>query len=194
LHTSEYHSFGTSLQLITCQTAGTDVELRCSTFEQQTVAKRITDRLDESLKPEVIKWAANYDHRLKLGNKPIYHLEAFVAKVMFIQVCQPSLPRKALYADDNALHTTEKLPRGIHGLISLPIWCRSVIVVSNSMQNSKEMARKEIRKSHFLQAVSIQLVLRSSILITRYIRSFFCCSSPASLIAQVKAYVSRACS
>lgn len=52
----------------------------------QTVTKRITDRIDESLKPEVVRWAANYDHRLKLGNKPIYHLEAFVAKVMFIQV------------------------------------------------------------------------------------------------------------
>lgn len=50
-----------------------------------TVTKRITDRIDESLKPEVVRWAANYDHRLKLGNKPIYHLEAFVAKVMFIQ-------------------------------------------------------------------------------------------------------------
>ena len=44
------------------------------------------DRIDESLKPEIAKWAANYDHRLKLGNKPIYHLEAFVAKVMFVQV------------------------------------------------------------------------------------------------------------
>jgi replication factor C subunit 3/5 len=50
------------------------------------VAKRLMDRIDESLKPEIAKWAAHYDHRLKLGNKPIYHLEAFIAKVMFVQV------------------------------------------------------------------------------------------------------------
>lgn len=43
------------------------------------------DRIDEELKPQVAQWAAFYDHRLKLGNKPIYHLEAFVAKIMFVQ-------------------------------------------------------------------------------------------------------------
>lgn len=45
------------------------------------------DRMDEEIKPEVAKWAAHYDHRLKLGNKPIYHLEAFVAKIMYMQKC-----------------------------------------------------------------------------------------------------------
>ena len=28
--------------------------------------------------------AAFYEHRLQLGQKPIYHLEAFVAKFMYI--------------------------------------------------------------------------------------------------------------
>lgn len=51
-----------------------------------TIAKRITDRIDESFKPEVAKQAAYYDHRAKLCNKPIHHFEAFVAKVMFVQV------------------------------------------------------------------------------------------------------------
>jgi hypothetical protein len=36
------------------------------------------------LKPEVIKWAAFYEHRCKLGAKQIFHLEAFVAKYMRI--------------------------------------------------------------------------------------------------------------
>jgi len=37
-------------------------------------------KLDEELKPEVIHWAAFYEHRLRLGSKAVFHLEAFVAK------------------------------------------------------------------------------------------------------------------
>eukprot|EP01089_Gocevia_fonbrunei_P019401 TRINITY_DN6862_c0_g1_i1.p1 TRINITY_DN6862_c0_g1~~TRINITY_DN6862_c0_g1_i1.p1 ORF type:complete len:363 (+),score=52.92 TRINITY_DN6862_c0_g1_i1:67-1155(+) len=40
--------------------------------------------LDATIKFEVTKWAAFYDHRLQCGNKPIFHLEAFVAKFMSI--------------------------------------------------------------------------------------------------------------
>jgi len=36
------------------------------------------------LKPEIIKWAAFYEHRCKTGSKVIFHLEAFVAKYMRI--------------------------------------------------------------------------------------------------------------
>lgn len=36
------------------------------------------------MKAEVIKWAAFYEHRLKMGTKLIFHLEAFVAKFMRI--------------------------------------------------------------------------------------------------------------
>jgi len=39
---------------------------------------------DGTLKSEVIQLAAYYEHRMKLGNKDIYHLEAFVAKFMSI--------------------------------------------------------------------------------------------------------------
>lgn len=38
--------------------------------------------LPDHLKPEVVKWASFYEHRVKLGSKVIFHLEAFVAKVM----------------------------------------------------------------------------------------------------------------
>ena len=39
---------------------------------------------DGTLKSEVVQLAAYYEHRLQLGTKPIYHLEAFVAKFMSI--------------------------------------------------------------------------------------------------------------
>ncbi|TRY90953.1 hypothetical protein DNTS_022189 [Danionella cerebrum] len=39
---------------------------------------------DGHLKAEVAQMAAFYEHRLQLGNKAIYHLEAFVAKFMAI--------------------------------------------------------------------------------------------------------------
>ncbi|KIX93480.1 replication factor C subunit 5 [Fonsecaea multimorphosa CBS 102226] len=38
----------------------------------------------DELKAEVVKWAAFYEHRVRLGSKVIFHLEAFVAKFMRI--------------------------------------------------------------------------------------------------------------
>jgi replication factor C subunit 3/5 len=38
--------------------------------------------IDEVLKAEIVKWASFYEHRVRLGSKVIFHLEAFVAKVM----------------------------------------------------------------------------------------------------------------
>ena len=38
--------------------------------------------VDDIMKPTVIKWAAEFDHRLKLGSKAIFHLEGFVARFM----------------------------------------------------------------------------------------------------------------
>jgi replication factor C subunit 3/5 len=53
-----------------------------------TILKTLTFRLiplvDDALKPEVIRWAAFYEHRIRLGTKLIFHLEAFVAKFMRI--------------------------------------------------------------------------------------------------------------
>ncbi|KAH0625058.1 hypothetical protein JD844_033112 [Phrynosoma platyrhinos] len=42
----------------------------------------LLNNCDGQLKAEVAQMAAFYEHRLQLGNKAIYHLEAFVAKFM----------------------------------------------------------------------------------------------------------------
>ncbi|VDP29754.1 unnamed protein product [Soboliphyme baturini] len=39
---------------------------------------------DAMLKAEVTSCAAEFEHRLRLGSKAIYHLEAFVAKFMSV--------------------------------------------------------------------------------------------------------------
>eukprot|EP01121_Diplochlamys_sp_Union-15-3_P010950 TRINITY_DN3133_c0_g1_i1.p1 TRINITY_DN3133_c0_g1~~TRINITY_DN3133_c0_g1_i1.p1 ORF type:complete len:186 (-),score=21.90 TRINITY_DN3133_c0_g1_i1:27-584(-) len=52
------------------------------------IIKKLTElllpKLDSTLKYNVTKWAAFYEHRLQCGTKPIFHLEAFVAKFMSI--------------------------------------------------------------------------------------------------------------
>ncbi|KAJ6155345.1 hypothetical protein N7470_005911 [Penicillium chermesinum] len=45
---------------------------------------KLVEKVDDALKPEVIKWSAFYEHRIKQGSKVIFHLEAFVAKFMRI--------------------------------------------------------------------------------------------------------------
>ncbi|KAK9477370.1 P-loop containing nucleoside triphosphate hydrolase protein [Lipomyces japonicus] len=50
----------------------------------KTLLFKILPRLDTELKPEVVHWAAFYEHRLHQGSKVIFHLEAFVVKVMRI--------------------------------------------------------------------------------------------------------------
>jgi len=39
-------------------------------------------KCDDSLKPDIIKWAAFYEARLHHGSKPIFHIEAFIARFM----------------------------------------------------------------------------------------------------------------
>lgn len=48
----------------------------------KTLAEELMKNLDDSLKREVIEWAAFYEHRIALGSKEIFHLEAFIAKFM----------------------------------------------------------------------------------------------------------------
>ncbi|CAI5939138.1 unnamed protein product [Closterium sp. NIES-65] len=52
------------------------------------ILKRLTvelmRKMDAELKHDVCHWAAFYEHRLHLGQKSIFHLEAFAAKVMAI--------------------------------------------------------------------------------------------------------------
>ncbi|KAM0787200.1 hypothetical protein ACM66B_006441 [Microbotryomycetes sp. NB124-2] len=55
-----------------------------ATLIVSTITKRLLERVDEDVKYEVANWAAFYEHRVKLGSKPIFHLEAFCAKIMSI--------------------------------------------------------------------------------------------------------------
>ncbi|EIN04059.1 P-loop containing nucleoside triphosphate hydrolase protein [Punctularia strigosozonata HHB-11173 SS5] len=48
----------------------------------KTVADRVVERVDESLKADIMHWAAIYETRMRLGQKKIFHLEAWVVKVM----------------------------------------------------------------------------------------------------------------
>ncbi|KAF8071780.1 P-loop containing nucleoside triphosphate hydrolase protein [Lyophyllum atratum] len=48
----------------------------------KTVAERVVERVDESLKADIMHWAAFYEIRMRMGSKKIYHLEAWVVKVM----------------------------------------------------------------------------------------------------------------
>ncbi len=50
----------------------------------KTLAVELMRNVDDSLKHEIIEWAAFYEHRLCQGSKDIFHLEAFVAKYMSI--------------------------------------------------------------------------------------------------------------
>jgi len=63
-------------------------ELLVNCIPASTILKSLTgellNNLDDSVKLEVIEWAAFYEHRLAMGSKDIFHLEAFVAKFMAI--------------------------------------------------------------------------------------------------------------
>ena len=48
----------------------------------ELLAHHLMKKMDNTLKHEIAHWAAHYEHQSRLGTKPIFHLEAFVAKVM----------------------------------------------------------------------------------------------------------------
>ena len=50
----------------------------------KTLVLELLPTLDDSIKGEVVTWAAFYEHRIALGSKEIFHLEAFIAKFMAI--------------------------------------------------------------------------------------------------------------
>ncbi|KAH0544856.1 hypothetical protein FGG08_001085 [Glutinoglossum americanum] len=51
---------------------------------EKTLTFKLIPKIDDALKAEVIMWSAFYEHRIRLGTKVIFHLEAFVAKFMRI--------------------------------------------------------------------------------------------------------------
>jgi replication factor C subunit 3/5 len=48
----------------------------------KTLAFKLVELVDDDLKGEVILFAATYESRIKEGTKMIFHLEAFVVKIM----------------------------------------------------------------------------------------------------------------
>jgi len=46
------------------------------------LVKELLRRVDDAVKEDVVAAAAEFEHRLQLGTKPIFHLEGFVAKFM----------------------------------------------------------------------------------------------------------------
>ena len=52
----------------------------------RTLVAVLLRRVDDQIKTEIVHWAAYYDHRMELGSKPIFHLEAFIAKFMAMSV------------------------------------------------------------------------------------------------------------
>ncbi|WWC69290.1 uncharacterized protein I206_103228 [Kwoniella pini CBS 10737] len=50
----------------------------------KTISERIVDKVDDALKPQIVHWAAYYELRMRMGSKKIFHLEAYIAKVMTI--------------------------------------------------------------------------------------------------------------
>jgi replication factor C subunit 3/5 len=50
----------------------------------RTLTRELCKSLDDGTKHELVHWAAHYEHRVQLGSKDVFHLEAFVAKFMAI--------------------------------------------------------------------------------------------------------------
>ena len=61
-------------------------ELLANCIPPQIIFEKLTEclmnRIDDSLRQKLVKWAAYHEHRMHCGSKPIIHLEAFVAKFM----------------------------------------------------------------------------------------------------------------
>lgn len=63
-------------------------DLMAHVIPPDIIMKRLLDELingcDGQLKGDVIKAAAEFEHRIHIGSKPIFHIEAFIAKFMSI--------------------------------------------------------------------------------------------------------------
>lgn len=63
-------------------------ELLTNVIPPDVIMKKLTEvllrRVDDEIKHEIVQEAAFYDHRMHQGSKPIFHMEAFVAKFMAI--------------------------------------------------------------------------------------------------------------
>jgi len=61
-------------------------ELLTNCIPPEVVMRNLTQqlmrRVDDQLRHQLIRWAAHYEHRMQCGSKPIFHMEAFIAKFM----------------------------------------------------------------------------------------------------------------
>ena len=74
-----------SKQLLLIRAKLYDLLTHCipATMVIKTLCAQLVERVgEELLKPEMVRWAAFYEHRIKMGSKVIFHLEAYVVKVM----------------------------------------------------------------------------------------------------------------
>ncbi len=75
-------------QLLTCRGKVYDLLVNC--IPADVVVKRtlaaILEKLAgaqyEGIKHELARWAAVYEHRMQMGNKELFHIEAFIARAM----------------------------------------------------------------------------------------------------------------
>lgn len=82
-------------QIVQTQTTQKLAELRTTNYELmahcippqmilKTLLLKLLPKVSAQVAPEIIEAAALFDHRIKLGSKAIFHIEAFIAKVMHI--------------------------------------------------------------------------------------------------------------
>ena len=45
---------------------------------------KMVDSVDSSLKPKIIKWVSFYENKMQKGSKPIFHIEAMIARIMVV--------------------------------------------------------------------------------------------------------------
>lgn len=65
--------------------------------------------MDETIKGDVVQWAAFYEHRIRLGSKPIFHLEG--ESLSFRCSLQPlTSSRSAFCARIMSIHKRGSLP------------------------------------------------------------------------------------
>lgn len=50
----------------------------------QNLVVELVKNCDMNIKKDIVETAAHYEHCMHKGSKPIFHIEAFAAKFMFI--------------------------------------------------------------------------------------------------------------
>lgn len=55
-----------------------------ATLILKTLLASLIRGVDDTVKSELVRWAAFYEHRVRVGSKAIFHLEGFVAKAMLV--------------------------------------------------------------------------------------------------------------